>query len=320
MSKKEISKYIFYFIIIALAIFFCSYKFGKWKYKETYSMEEFYSNITEDNLDFKKHGYYVFDFEPDELDYDTVVSNAIEKDPYRGCNFYGYEYTYEIKDGRYYLDIDYKYYINKIKYVLSDIRISLICNKIKNLSDYEKIKATHDYIVRYCEYSYAGSGAYNTLYQGLAACNGYALSFYRIMEKSGIPVTFETGDSHGWNAVYLDGYWYNIDLTWDDLGGRNVSYDYFLKCDADFKGHEHGSSDAPKSYEVTGKTAEEYYKMFPHYQMYYYLCIFLFIAAVIVIFSTISYKRSKKKRAQKLAKQNAEYEAMLRQREEDDNW
>jgi hypothetical protein len=25
-----------------------------------------------------------------------------------------------------------------------------------------------------------------------------------------------SSDKHVWNAVYLDGYWYHLDLTWDD--------------------------------------------------------------------------------------------------------
>lgn len=318
MDKKQVVKYVFLFIFLAATVLFCSYRFGKWKYQETYSMEDLYSQITEDNMDFKKHGYYVMDFDPSGLDYYTIESNAVAADPYKGCNLYGYEYTYKIKDGRYYLDIEYSYYLNKMKYFLADMRISLICKKIEDLSDYEKVKAVHDYIVRYCEYSYAGSGAYNTLYQGLSACNGYALSFFRIMEKSGIPVTFEVGASHAWNKVCLDGYWYNIDLTWDDLRGKEVSYKYFLKNDADWEGHEHGGSDAPASYEITGKSAEEYYKMFPHYQLYYYLCIVAFFAIVIVLASMIWYKNNKRKNEKKRAKRNAEYEAFLNSRNKDD--
>ncbi len=312
---KHTIKYILLFLLAAGSIFFCSYKFGKWKYKEAYSLEDLYKQMTEDNMDFKKHAYYVMDFEPSGIDYYVVSDNAVAVNPYKGCNLFGIEYVYDIKDGRYYLDVDYSYYLNKMKYFLADMRISMICKKIENLSDYEKVKAVHDYIVRYCEYSYAGSGAYNTLYQGRSACNGYALSFFRIMEKSGIPVTFEVGDNHAWNKVYLDGYWYNIDLTWDDLGGKTVSYEYFLKCDADWKGHEHGGSDAPASYEIKGKSAEEYYKMFPAYQIYYYICIFVVIVLVIVVFSSVSYVHGKKKRARKLARQNEEYEAYLNKKD-----
>lgn len=314
MSRKQRTKYIFLFVFFVAAILFCSYKFGKWKYKDAYSMEDLYSQITEDNMDFKKHAYYVMDFDPSGLDYFIIADNAVTADPYTGCNLFGFEYTYDIKDGKYYLDIEYKYYLNKLQYFLADMRISLICNRIEGLSDYEKVKAVHDYIVRYCEYSYAGSGAYNTLYQGLSACNGYALSFFRIMEKSGIPVTFEVGGNHAWNKVYLDGYWYNIDLTWDDAGGKEVSYQYFLKNDADWEGHEHGGSDAPVSYEITGKSAEEYYKMFPYYQLYYYLLIFVVIVSVILCVSVISYMRSKRKRAKRLARQNVEYEEYLNSR------
>ncbi len=69
---------------------------------------------------------------------------------------------------------------------------------------------------------------------------------YKMFTEAGIPCRIITGtgnkDSHGWNIVKLDGKWYNIDCTWDDpvtLKGKNmVLYDYFLKSDEDFKGHE----------------------------------------------------------------------------------
>lgn len=316
-SKKKI---IFYAIIILTLAYAVAYRFGNFKYKELTDIDDFYEQVLELNMDFHKHAYFIMDFDPELIDYFTMQNNAIEEDPYRGSNLYGYTYTYKVKDGKYYVDMEFRYYLNQIKYVLADMRINLICKEIEDLSDYEKVKAIHDYVVRYCEYSYAGNGAYNTLYQGFAVCNGYALTFFRVMEKSGVPVTFEAGGNHAWNKVYLDGYWYNIDLTWDDTGKKSVSYDYFLKCDADWEGHEHGGADAPESMAVVGKTAEEYYKMFPPYQIYTYILIFVVCAGLVVGFAVISYKRAQKKRLKKLARQNEEYEKFLNSRYDDEEW
>jgi hypothetical protein len=48
----------------------------------------------------------------------------------------------------------------------------------------------------------------------------------------GIPNFKVTSENHVWNAVYVDGKWYHLDLTWDDpilSNGKNIIDDsYFL--------------------------------------------------------------------------------------------
>lgn len=70
-----------------------------------------------------------------------------------------------------------------VKSFLVFIRSGQISGKIKGLSDYEKVKAVHDYIILHNEYNRSSGGACNTLYRGDSACNGYALAFYIIMKK-----------------------------------------------------------------------------------------------------------------------------------------
>ncbi len=59
-----------------------------------------------------------------------------------------------------------------------------------------------------------------------AVCDGYTLAYEYLLQKSGIPcimVAGHAGDdrtgagSHSWNLVQLDGDWYEVDVTWDDL-------------------------------------------------------------------------------------------------------
>lgn len=162
------------------------------------------------------------------------------------------------------------------------------------------------------EYNRSSGGACNTLYRGDSACNGYALAFYIIMKKAGVPVTCEYGygleSEHLWNRVQVDGHWYNIDLTWDDLGGQNVGYDYFLKSDADWQGHDHGGSDAEVSMDVTGKTAAEYYRMFPNYNAIMIWSIIGVIAAGFALYIWLLDRKMKRKKLEK-ARLEAQEEA-----------
>lgn len=63
--------------------------------------------------------------------------------------------------------------------------------------------------------------AYGVLVFGHAVCEGYARSFKLLCKYAGIECILVTGYSKGvghmWNMVNLDGNWYHVDVTWDDL-------------------------------------------------------------------------------------------------------
>ena len=124
-------------------------------------------------------------------------------------------------------------------------------------------------------------------------CNGYAMATFYLCNKAGVETRFirgiggnDTKVNHAWNAVKIDGKWYNIDVTWDDKGGFGISYEYFLKSDADFPLHIR--SGRYNNIEIS-KTS---YKAASSKQ--YLLWIFVFIMTYIIIITIIK-KRSKAK-------------------------
>jgi len=113
-----------------------------------------------------------------------------------------------------------------------------------SMTDIEKIKAAHDYLVLTVSYDFAhiesglcGETGTNeechyvsgTMTNNVAVCSGYASTFRLLMTLEGINCHFvETiEDNHAWNVVELDGKWYQVDVTWDDQGG-SISYKYFM--------------------------------------------------------------------------------------------
>lgn len=245
------------------------------------------------------------------MDYQSVLDKLMEKNMYAGGEFYAFSYVYTPDSGGEKVAVRINH-MSRLKSFLVFIRSGQISGKIKGLSDYEKVKAVHDYIILHNEYNRSSGGACNTLYRGDSACNGYALAFYIIMKKAGVPVTCEYGygleSEHLWNRVQVDGHWYNIDLTWYDLGGQNVGYDYFLKSDADWQGHDHGGSDAEVSMDVTGKTAAEYYRMFPNYNAIMIWSIIGVIAAGFALYIWLLDRKMKRKKLEK-ARLEAQEEA-----------
>lgn len=99
-------------------------------------------------------------------------------------------------------------------------------------SDFEKVKAAHDYIVKNCVYNKNAIDAgtlteddfsiYGILVKGKGVCEGYAKTFKMFMDIAGIDCIIVTGTagsnnvSHAWNMVKLGDDWYHVDVTFDD--------------------------------------------------------------------------------------------------------
>lgn len=116
------------------------------------------------------------------------------------------------------------------------------------MSDRDKIKAFHDYVINNTVYdserndlmhnnispSYDNMShkANGVLKNHIALCSGYTDLMAIFLSNIGIPNYKIANREHIWNAVYLDGKWHHLDLTWDDpvtTTGENVLlYDFFL--------------------------------------------------------------------------------------------
>ena len=121
------------------------------------------------------------------------------------------------------------------------------------MSDLEKAKAIHDWMVMNLDYDYQNylngtipstswkvEGVLTTKY---AICEGYARTFIALCNEAGLDSLYVMGKVsaglHAWNQVKIDGVWYNVDVCWDDPANRAFndhstnSYKYFLISDAE---------------------------------------------------------------------------------------
>lgn len=122
-----------------------------------------------------------------------------------------------------------------------------IKNEIKpTMSDYEKIKAAHDFICKKVTYAYHDefpgckdlSSLYCTMIEEHGVCHDYAMTFGYLTAKMGFETYYVHGygsatlDDHAWNIIKLDGNYYHVDCTWDDpTWSSTTRYNYFLKSD-----------------------------------------------------------------------------------------
>lgn len=140
------------------------------------------------------------------------------------------------------------------------------------MSDFEKVKTIHDYMILNYEYRSADekekNNGYNVYFPSAlvmnkgGVCRSYALLFYEFAKQAGMNVRYVSGDmlnedvKHAWNYIEVDNRWYAIDVTHDEYYPDQkgvVRYDYFLRSD-DFmaktrKWDRNKYPKAPKDYE-----------------------------------------------------------------------
>ena len=143
--------------------------------------------------------------------------------------------------------ITYLYTKEQISYVNSELDKILDEYHSDDIDIKEYIKKIHDHIINTTRYdvdykknkSKLTFTAYGALVNHLATCNGYTDIMAIVLNKLGIdnykiaynPTGDPNDNGHVWNAVYLDGKWLHLDLTWDDpiADGKDFLYHkYFL--------------------------------------------------------------------------------------------
>ncbi len=89
-------------------------------------------------------------------------------------------------------------------------------------SDFEKAVWLHDWILDHADYdhSYSYCSAEGVLARGLGTCESYHKAYVMLLNKAGIATGRVEGNGHVWTAVRMDGQWYQVDSTWDDMGAN----------------------------------------------------------------------------------------------------
>ncbi|WP_102272031.1 transglutaminase domain-containing protein [Cytobacillus massiliigabonensis] len=175
----------------------------------------------------------------------TIINQVLEDHP--EIFYFKHEGTIAYSNGK--IELKYKYPVKKIKEMVQnqDAKVKQILKQMikPGDSDFNKVKAIHDYIVLNTAYDWenytkgqvpdASYTAYGLMMNGEAVCEGYAQTMQLLLKKAGIEAYFVTGKAnggaHAWNLVKVDGKYYYVDSTWDDpVPNRagEISYKYFL--------------------------------------------------------------------------------------------
>ena len=137
-----------------------------------------------------------------------------------------------------------KVYNNDEINIINDFIKDFINKNIYNeMSDYDKIKKFHDYIINNTSFDVdtvnydnrditKSHTAYGLITNHKAICGGYSDTMSIYLYLLNIPNYRIATNEHVWNLVYINNKWFHLDLTWDDPvtsdGSNQLLYDYFL--------------------------------------------------------------------------------------------
>lgn len=179
-----------------------------------------------------------------------------------GYGDYFYSCTLRLKDTRTGLSSYNSYYkvypeeIARDQALMRSVVNNVAAEARKRDTRYEQIEFIHEWLAinnRYNKVASENLTSYPLTHQSVSAllpdkeggpvCDGYSRAFQLICQQLDIPCVIISGTgisngeagSHMWNAVQMeDGYWYGVDVTWDDTdgnGGQGVIDTYFLVGD-----------------------------------------------------------------------------------------
>ena len=184
---------------------------------------------------------------PDEQSYESVA------DPSRGewteyteeCSSHDYKfmmtasgsynfrfYVMDKTSGVYYLRTSTYIQVSNSNYPSVNSIISSAVEQCKSETDgseYAKALWLHDWLLKQLEYdnSLKWSSSESALTRGSGTCQAYESAYSKLLTAAGIEnaETRDTYDGHTWNAIKLDGEWYQVDCTWDDSDDHWYNFD-----------------------------------------------------------------------------------------------
>ena len=160
---------------------------------------------------------------------DEIINSIMNNDTYLGSAINNISYQLSSSVGISGINMEIDYYTTKEQEAYVDDTVDFIVSKLVNddMSDHEKQKLIHDYILNFVDYSDSDeyNDPYSALYYGKTKCNGYAMLTYKMLTAAGIENIIVTNEDHAWNVVNIEDNWYHMDTTWND--GKKKGYGFY---------------------------------------------------------------------------------------------
>ncbi|SPF43800.1 Ig-like domain-containing surface protein (fragment) [Candidatus Desulfosporosinus infrequens] len=172
-----------------------------------------------------------------------VTKQAEGSDDYLSLSWKNIGYKISGVDGNADINFTMDYLTTKAQEDYVDAQVKQIVPTLitSTMTDFEKEKAIHDWIIKNVSYDYVTEQrtAYAALKTGKTVCAGYAMLTEKMMTEAGVNSIIVTGSIpgglHAWNMVQVGGNWYQFDATNDAVSADTTKYynktdDYMTQC------------------------------------------------------------------------------------------
>lgn len=123
----------------------------------------------------------------------------------------------------------------EIEQVQTMVSSFLVQNNVASMSDIQKVRTAHDYLMEFCAPASRGSAnhadnAWGALIYHEANAKGYARAMKALCDAMGVGTYIISANSSSslqdymWNTVLIDGEWYIVDVFCDDSTASYVTY------------------------------------------------------------------------------------------------
>lgn len=122
------------------------------------------------------------------------------------------------------------------------------CNKG---NDFDTAVAINDYLVNHVQYDYSYTyySPQAALLDGKSVCNGYSRAYQLIAKACGIECGkvngVAGGDNHAWDTVKINGNWYQVDPTWNDMNDEPAFMHVYMGLSDTVLSIDHSQFDYP---------------------------------------------------------------------------
>ena len=139
-----------------------------------------------------------------------------------------------------------------------------ICNKG---NDFDTAVAINDYLVNHVlydeSYTYYSPEAALLGATGCCVCNGYSRAYQLIASKCGLDCRkvygVAGGDDHAWDAVKINGNWYQVDPTWNDAEDEPAMMHVYMGLSDAVLSIDHSQFDYPDGTVVCDTLEDNYF-------------------------------------------------------------
>ena len=105
-------------------------------------------------------------------------------------------------------------------------------------TDREKIKRINDHVCEHLDYNADSIATVNDMFASdkaaFGACGVYTNAILYLCQRANLPCVSVKSETHAWNEVYVDGRWYVLDATANDIDSPNYNIIFLMDTHPDY--------------------------------------------------------------------------------------